>query len=79
MAFIKSQFLKGAGIRLPDVAVPLGTYTGWNLRTATSGPEGILTRLDGMYLPFATTKQQRLAQNDQVKLKKFQLSTAIPL
>jgi len=53
-----------AGIRLPDVAVPLGTYTGWNLRTATSGPEGILTRLDGMYLPFATTKQQRLAQGD---------------
>jgi len=53
-----------AGIRLPDVAVPLGTYTGWNLRTAASGPEGILTRLDGMYLPFATTKQQRLARND---------------
>jgi len=53
-----------AGIRLPDVAVPLGTYTGWNLRTAASGPEGILTRLDGMYLPFATTQQERLAQND---------------
>ena len=53
-----------AGIRLPDVAVPLGTYTGWNLRTAASGPEGILTRLDGMYLPFATTRAERLAQND---------------
>jgi len=53
-----------AGIRLPDVAVPLGTYTGWNLRTAESGPEGILTRLDGMYLPFATTAAQRRAQGD---------------
>jgi Alpha/beta hydrolase domain len=53
-----------AGIRLPDVAVPLGTYTGWNLRTAASGPEGILTRLDGTYLPFATTRQQRREQND---------------
>jgi hypothetical protein len=53
-----------AGIRLPDVAVPLGTYTGWNLRTAASGPEGILTRLDGMYLPFATTSRQRREQGD---------------
>ena len=53
-----------AGVRLPDVAVPLGTYTGWNLRTAASGPEGILTRLDGMYLPFATTEQQRREQGD---------------
>jgi hypothetical protein len=53
-----------AGIRLPDIAVPLGTYTGWNLRNAASGPKGILTRLDGMYLPFATTRAERLAQND---------------
>ncbi len=48
-----------AGIPLPDVAVPLGTYTGWNLRTAQAGPEGMLTRLDGMYLPFATTRAER--------------------
>ena len=53
-----------AGVRLPDVAVPLGTYTGWNLRTAASGPEGILTRLDGMYLPLATTQQQRRERDD---------------
>lgn len=53
-----------AGIRLPDVAVPLGTYAGWNLRTAESGPEGILTRLDGMYLPFATTAAERREQGD---------------
>jgi len=52
------------GIRLPDVAVPLGTYTGWNLRTPESGPEGILTRLDGMYLPFATTLAERHKQGD---------------
>lgn len=53
-----------AGVRLPDVAVPLGTYTGWNLRTAAAGPEGILTRLDGMYLPFATTEQERRESQD---------------
>ncbi len=53
-----------AGIRLPDVAVPLGTHTGWNLRTPQSGPEGILTRLDGMYLPFATTREERQRRGD---------------
>lgn len=53
-----------AGICLPDIAVPLGTHTGWNLRTAQSGPEGILTRLDGMYLPFATTREERQRQGD---------------
>jgi len=30
-----------AGIRLPDVAVPLATYTGWNLRAAPHGAEEI--------------------------------------
>lgn len=47
-----------AGIRLPDVAVPLGTYTGWNLRAAPFGAEGKLSRLDGMYLPFARTTEE---------------------
>ena len=30
-----------AGIRLPDVTVPLGTYTGWNLFNAKSGPTDV--------------------------------------
>ncbi|MDZ7619985.1 MAG: alpha/beta hydrolase domain-containing protein [Patescibacteria group bacterium] len=47
-----------AGIRLPDVAVPLGTYTGWNLRAAPFGAEGKLSRLDGMYLPFTRTAEE---------------------
>ncbi len=53
-----------AGIHLPDVAVPLGTYTGWNLRAAPFGAEGKLSRLDGMYLPFARTAQQRSQLGD---------------
>ena len=28
-----------AGIRLPDIAVPLATYTGWNLRKKEVGAE----------------------------------------
>ncbi|MBM4028555.1 MAG: hypothetical protein FJ280_24640 [Planctomycetes bacterium] len=52
-----------AGIRLPDVAVPLGTYTGWNLRAAAYGAPGALG-LEGMYLPFAATDDQRQKAGD---------------
>lgn len=48
-----------AGIRLPDVAVPLGTYTGWNLRAAEYGAEEMLAGLHGVYLPFARTPEER--------------------
>jgi hypothetical protein len=51
-----------AGVRLPDVTVPLATYTGWALRSgaqAGDGCEGV-----GQYLPFAKTKAERLASGD---------------
>ena len=50
------------GIRLPDVAAPIGTYTGWNPRRAGFA-EGELCLL-GSYLPFAATKAERLATGD---------------
>jgi hypothetical protein len=53
-----------AGIRLPDVAVPLGTYTGWNLRAAPYGAEGTLAGLEGMFLPFAMQSEKQHEQND---------------
>ncbi len=43
-----------AGIRLPDVAVPLATYAGWNLRRRGYA-EGRLCGLNGLSLPFAAT------------------------
>jgi hypothetical protein len=51
-----------AGVRLPDVTVPLATYTGWALRSgaqAGDGCEGV-----GQYIPFAKTKAERLASGD---------------
>lgn len=42
-----------AGIRLPDVAAPLATHTGWNLRRHGYAP-GQLCGLNGMYVPLAT-------------------------
>jgi hypothetical protein len=45
-----------AGIRLPDIAVPLATYTGWNLRRKGFA-EGQLCGLNGMHVPFPATAQ----------------------
>ncbi len=50
-----------AGIRLPAVAVPTATYTGWNLRADDAG-DGCDAA--GMVVPFARTEAERLAHND---------------
>lgn len=36
----------------PEVAVPLGTYTGWNLRRKEFGADGALANLAGAFIPF---------------------------
>lgn len=52
-----------AGVRLPDIAAPIATYTGWNLYKAPY-PEGELCDREGSYLPFATTAAERQSQGD---------------
>jgi hypothetical protein len=46
-----------AGVRLPDVAAPLATYTGWNLRRAQFA-ESQLCDLNGSSVPFAATARE---------------------
>ena len=53
-----------AGIRLPDVAVPLATYTGWNFRNRGIGAPGELVSLLGSSVPFAPTRAARDAAHD---------------
>ena len=48
----------------PDVAVPLGTHTGWNLRRAEMGAENDLVSLGGAYIPFALTRKERELAGD---------------
>ena len=51
-----------AGVRLPEVTVPLATYTGWALRAgpqANDGCEG-----SGQYIPFESTEAERAASDD---------------
>ena len=52
------------GIRLPAVALPLGTYTGWNLRRPEVGAPGKLARWSGSFIPFAPTEKARRASGD---------------
>jgi Alpha/beta hydrolase domain len=55
-----------AGIRPMETRVPLGTNTPWNIR-APGRREGNLCGLSGSYIPFATTKAERLATGDPRK------------
>jgi hypothetical protein len=48
-----------AGIRLPEVAVPLATYTGWNFRNASIGGSDQLYPLLGSWIPFPSTTAKR--------------------
>ncbi len=48
----------------PEVAVPLATYTGWNLRRRDAGAEAMLANLLGSSIPFPRTTSQRLATGD---------------
>ena len=52
------------GIRLPGLAVPLGTYTGWNLRAPEIGAQDKLARWSGSFVPFAPTEAVRRAASD---------------
>ena len=53
-----------AGIRLPEIAVPLGTATGWNVRDKAFGAAGVLAGLPGAWFPFARTAEEREASGD---------------
>jgi Alpha/beta hydrolase domain len=53
-----------AGIQLPHLAVPLGTYTGWNYQDPPPGKLQPLAGLIGSYCPFSRTRAERQLKND---------------
>ena len=53
-----------AGIRLPDVAVPLATLTGWNLRHPDTGCPDQTHKTMGSTVPFTFTRQERHNTSD---------------
>ena len=44
------------GIQMPEIAVPLASYTGWNLRRESMGAPGDLVSFLGSWIPFPRTK-----------------------
>src|SRR6202795_4789685 len=49
-----------------EIRVPLGTHTGWNVRAAGFRAPN-LCGLSGSFIPFATTRAERLASGDPRK------------
>jgi hypothetical protein len=53
-----------SGVRMPDLTVPLATYTGWNLRHPQMGASDQLMSLMGSTIPFSATRRDREALGD---------------
>lgn len=53
-----------AGIRLPEIAAPLATHTGWNYRRASIGAPDRLASEIGSYLPLPRTRAERESSGD---------------
>jgi hypothetical protein len=53
-----------AGIHLPEITVPLATYTGWNLRDPATGAPDERVSFLGSYIPFAKTEADREQTGD---------------
>jgi Alpha/beta hydrolase domain len=52
------------GLRLPEQAVPLGTYTGWAFRSEQVGAPETLIAMAGSYIPFEKTRSDREKSHD---------------
>ena len=56
-----------AGVRLPELTVPLATYTGWNLRDPSIGAPDQRIPLEGSCFPFPKTATDRQKSGDPRK------------
>lgn len=52
------------GVRMPEIEVPLATYTGWNFRSPDAGAPNQIIPLTGSFIPFPLTKADRLKSGD---------------
>ena len=53
-----------AGVRVPELAVPVATYTGWNLFNERSGPPTVVSSMQGSFIPLARSRAERERAND---------------
>ena len=52
------------GVSLPELQVPLATYTGWNLRDPSIGASDLRLSFYGSFIPFARTAADREKSGD---------------
>ena len=55
------------GVRLPELQVPLATYTGWNLRDPSIGAPEERVSFEGSFIAFPKTAAERTARRDPRK------------
>jgi hypothetical protein len=55
------------GVRLPELTVPLATYTGWSLRDPSIGAPDQRCAFVGSYVAFARTAEERKKSGDPRK------------
>ena len=53
-----------AGIRLPDVCVPVGSHTGWNPRDPQTGAPDQIVPMNGLTWLFAANEDERARVGD---------------
>lgn len=53
------------GVSLPELQVPLATYTGWNLRDPSIGAGDLRLSFYGSFIPFAKTAAEREKSGDR--------------
>jgi Alpha/beta hydrolase domain len=63
-----------AGIRLPDIAVPTGTHTGWNIYKFPHA-DGELADRDGSYFAFAATEADKGADSRPSLAARYKTAT----
>src|SRR6185503_1954747 len=56
-----------AGIRMPDITVPVGTHAGWNPRDPITGSPEQIVPMNGLTLWFAPDEATRVARGDPRK------------
>jgi hypothetical protein len=52
------------GIQMPEIKVPLASYTGWNRRNAAIGAPTEMLSYTGSWIPFPLTREDRLTSGD---------------
>lgn len=52
------------GVRLPEITVPLATYTAWNMRDPSIGAPDQRVSFEASYVPFAKTAEERKKAGD---------------